>query len=223
MLRVAVVEDDPHFREGMRTFLENEPGVQVAATFETAEALLAETERFCHERQTPPWDVTLMDIQMPAMSGIQATRRMKALAPTLPIVMLTVFEDSARILEAICAGADGYLLKKSAPEGLVEHLRAILAGGSPLTAGVARTVLDLLRDSPSGHASRAVVPLPVKLSDRELAVLRHLGRGLSYKQVAQEEQISLDTVRTYVRRLYAKLQVHSAAEAVSHAIRAGLV
>jgi DNA-binding NarL/FixJ family response regulator len=222
-LRVAIIEDDANFREGMRAFLETEPGFDVAAAFSTAEDLAAAAGDARREGRPLDWDVALMDIQMPGMSGIEATKALKAVAPDLPIVMLTVFEDPARILEAICAGADGYLLKKSAPEEIAEQLRAIVGGGSPLTAGVARTVLDLLRAGPSPLASRPIAALPVRLSDRELTVLRHLARGLSYKQVAAEESISLDTVRTHVRRLYRKLQVHSVAEAVAQAIRAGIV
>jgi DNA-binding NarL/FixJ family response regulator len=223
MLRVAIIEDDANFREGMRTFLDTEPGFEVAATFSTAEELTKSAAEASRSGRAPDWDVALMDIQMPGMNGIEATRLLKSFAPDLPIVMLTVFEDHGRILEAICAGADGYLLKKSAPEEIAEQLRAVVDGGSPLTAGVARTVLDLLRASPSPLAARPAAPIPVKLSDRELTVLRHLARGLSYKQVASEVGISLDTVRTHVRRLYRKLQVNNVAEAVAQAIRAGLV
>lgn len=222
-MRVVVVEDDTNFRDGIREFLDTEPGFEVISVFSSGEELLVAAQWTPEQVRNPPWDVTLMDIQMPGMTGIETTRRLKALAPDLPIVMLTVFEDPARILEAICAGADGYVLKKAAPEEIADQLRSIVGGGSPLTPGVARTVLDLLRTSPEGTASQPVTPLPVKLTDRELAVLRQLARGLSYKQVASAEEISLDTVRTYVRRLYRKLQVHNVAEAVGHAIRAGIV
>ncbi len=218
-LRVVVTEDDPHYRAGLVAFFESEPGFEAAAVFSSAEQLLsaAETARFTDG--SPPWDIAVLDVELPGMSGFEAAQRLKRLLPDLPIVMLTVFEDPAAILQAICAGADGYLLKKNSPDELAEQLGSIAAGGSPLTPGVARIVLDLLRVSNPKPAT----PLSVELSDRELSVLRHLARGLSYKQAAEAESISLDTVRTYVRRIYRKLQVHNVAEAVGQAIRAGLV
>jgi DNA-binding NarL/FixJ family response regulator len=156
------------------------------------------------------------------MSGIEATRRLKAAAPEVAVVVLTVFEEPATILQAICAGADGYLLKRTPADELLSQLRAVVAGGSPLTSEVARKVLGLLRSSvpapPPSHA-----PTRLQLTDREHDVLKGLVQGMSYKQIADEAGISLDTVRTHIRSVYRKLQVHSVAEAVSRAIREGLV
>jgi DNA-binding NarL/FixJ family response regulator len=164
-----------------------------------------------------------MDLQLPGMNGAEATRRMKRLHPGLPIVVLTVFEEPATILDAICAGADGYLLKRMRAPEMLDQLRAVVRGGAPLTSRVARTVLDLLRSEAPGvdHASRPAAPTVAELdlTERERDVLRCLVAGLSYKQVAGELQISAETVRSHVKNVYRKLQVHNVAEAVSRAIR----
>jgi DNA-binding NarL/FixJ family response regulator len=158
-----------------------------------------------------------MDLEMPDLDGISATRRLKAIAPALKVVVLTAFEDPARILEAICAGADGYLVKRAGHAELVEHLHSVLDGGAPLTSSVARTVVELLRDR---RVAKAAGP---PLSPREQQVLAGFVAGRSYKQVAADLEITIDTVRTYVRTLYKKLQVNSVSAAVSRALRDGLV
>jgi DNA-binding NarL/FixJ family response regulator len=135
---------------------------------------------------------------------------------------LTVFEHPATVLQAICAGADGYLVKSAPPEELLAQLTAVMSGGSPLTAGVARTVLDLVRRF-GPTASGADGPTRLNLTEREQQVLRGLVDGLSYKQVAAHLGVSLDTVRSHVRGMYGKLQVHGAAEAVRRAIEERLV
>jgi len=142
---------------------------------------------------------------------------MKAVAPTLPIVNLTVFDEPSTILLAICAGSDGYLLKSTPADELLDQLLAVTRGGSPLTPNVARTILEIVRSTPHGPVPHAA------LSDREQEVLRDLARGLVCKQIAADRGISLHTVRTYVRRIYEKLQVATIAEAVATAIRSGLV
>ncbi len=161
------------------------------------------------------------------MNGIEATRHLKKHLPALTVVMLTVFEEPAIILEAITAGADGYLLKKTPAPELLAQLNAIASGGSPLTPDVARTVLLLLRDKTpkriSGQFFRNASPTKLDLTEREHAVLQALVKGLSYKQVGSQLNISIDTVRTHIRAVYRKLQVHSVAEAVARAIREKLV
>jgi DNA-binding NarL/FixJ family response regulator len=153
------------------------------------------------------------------MSGIDATARLRDRFPAAAVAMLTVFEEPATILAAICAGAGGYLLKRTSAHALLVELRSIASGGAPMTAGVARTVLELLRRGgrTAGPAGR------LDLTEREQEVLRGLVRGLSYKLVAGELAISVDTVRSHIRALYKKLQVHSVAAAVTRAIREGLV
>ena len=165
-----------------------------------------------------------MDLELPGIDGIEATRRLKALDPGVPVVALTVFEEPATILEAIGAGIDGYLLKKSSVVELLTLLRSILGGGAPLTPAVARTLLDVVRNQPAARADPDQVKTArLDLSPREQDVLRGLVRGLGYKQIADADGTSLDTVRTHVRNIYRKLQVHSVAQAVGRAIRERLV
>ncbi|MFW6090017.1 MAG: LuxR C-terminal-related transcriptional regulator, partial [Gemmatimonadota bacterium] len=171
------------------------------------------------------WDLVLLDLALPGMGGIEATTALKQASPDTIVVALTVFEDAGTILEAICAGVDGYLAKRLPPDRIVEELRVVMEGGSPLSPGVARTVLQFVRRLGGRDPSRATGPKPTDLglTPREEDVLGCLVEGLKYKDVAAELGISTNTVRSHVRHIYAKLQVGNAAEAVSRAIREGLV
>ena len=216
-LRVTVVEDDDHYRGSLEILLALEPGFELAGSHSEASSLV--THVTCLPLGAPvPWDLTLMDIDLPGMSGIDATRAIKAARPDTKVVMLTAFEDPGKILAAIRAGADGYLLKRAGVTEVIEQLRAVAGGGAPMTPGIARSVLDLLRDG----AAPKKAPPGFELSERERSVLAALVRGLAYKQVAAELDVSIDTVRTYIRRIYTKLQVHSATEAVARALRENL-
>jgi DNA-binding NarL/FixJ family response regulator len=216
-LRVLVIEDDPRYRRSLETLLANAPGVTLVASFAAAEPAIAWIDQ--QDVSLPTFDAVLMDIALPGASGIDATTRVRARFPSVTVVMLTVFEEPGTILQAICAGANGYLLKRASARELLTQLRSIATGGTPMTSGVARTVLDLLRrgSAPVGAPGR------LDLTDREQDVLRCLVRGLSYKQAAAELDVSLDTVRSHIRALYKKLQVHSVAAAVTRAIRDQLV
>lgn len=199
--------------------LSAEPSFVVTDAYPAATPLLARLE---HPDTEPAWDLVIMDLGLPDLSGIDAIRRVKQRHAGLPIVAFTVFEEPATILDAICAGADGYLLKRTSADELVTQLQAVVAGGSPLTPGVARIVLEVVRR----HETDAVAPEPdrqLAISGRERDVLRLLAEGLVHKQVADQLGISLDTVRTYVRRIYEKLQVKTVAQAVSRAIREQLI
>lgn len=223
-LRVAVVEDDARYRATLERFFTSLAGFELAASFGSPYAALQAAEQIVRGGQAPPWDVVLMDLELPGMSGLEATRKLKRLLPQLPVIVLTVFEDPAIVLEAISAGADGYLAKKiSAPE-LRTQLRSILDEGAPLTPSVARTLLTFVRQShrPATRSGRAA-PARLELTEREQDVLKGLVRGMAYQQVADYLGISIETVRTHVRSIYSKLQVHNVAEAVSHAIRNRLV
>ncbi len=222
-LGVVIVEDDPHFRAGLEALFSEDPGFFVAGSYASAVAFLESVEQATARGVVPTWDLVLMDIELPRMSGIEATARLKQLAPQVPVVVVTVFEEPATILDAICAGADGYLLKKTPVPELLAQLRSVVGGGSPLTPGVARSILNLVRRGSDKPDRRQATPTRLDLSEREQEVLRCLTRGLSYKQVADELGVSADTVRTYIRRTYQKLQVHSVSEAVSRAIHEGLV
>src|SRR5262245_59083527 len=145
--RVAVVEDSPLYRRSLEAVLSLEPGFRISSSFPSALPMLQAARAARDAGQPCPWDIVLMDIEMPAMDGIEAVRRLKTIFGDVCIVMLTVFEQPASILDAICAGADGYLLKKTSPAGLIAQLRDIASGGSPMTSEVARTVILLLRGS----------------------------------------------------------------------------
>lgn len=219
--RTVTVEDDRRYRESLEELLGSTDGFVLAGSFGTAEAALEAVREADAER----WDLVLMDLDLPGMDGIEATGRLKDAAPNATVVVLTVFEEPGTVLEAICAGADGYLAKRSSPAEILEELRSVMAGGSPLSPGVARTVVRLLRrlGGDTGDEAGSGGPGDVGLTDREREVLRCLVDGLPYKQVADRLDISHNTVRSHVRSIYGKLQVQNVAQAVSRAIREGLV
>ena len=230
-LRIAAVDDDDRYRASLELLLGQSPGFVFGGGYASPEPILQELEDAHREGRDPGWDVVLMDVDLPGMNGVECTRRIKALLPDLPVVVLTVFEDRNTVLNAICAGADGYLVKRSSGSALLEELQAVLAGGSPLSAGVARTVLDLGRRLPlpplPGQAASpgspgAAVGL-LELTERESEVLGCLVQGMSYKRVGHTLGIQVDTVRTHIRSIYRKLQVHTVAEAVGRALWEGLV
>jgi DNA-binding NarL/FixJ family response regulator len=219
-LRVAVIEDDYQYRASLEQLFAHTTGFRLAGSFGSPPGAIAAAERdSANEGQ--PWDIVVVDLEMPHMNGIEATRRFKAIAPDVKVVVLTVFEEPAAILEAICAGADGYLLKKARARELLDGLRAVADGGSPLTPEVASKVLDIVRSEVPHPAGPP--PSRLTLTEREQEVLRALVDGLSYKQTADLLGIGLGTVRSHVVAIYRKLQVHSVAEAVSHALRRRLV
>lgn len=226
-LRVAIFEDDPGYREGLAALLRFAPGFELVAVHGAAASAVRAAEQAADRGEPCPWELVLSDIEMPGMSGIEACRRLKEAYPGLPVIVLTVFEEPATILDAIRAGADGYLLKRSTAPELLAGLRAIAGGGAPLTAGVARSVLELLRHGEGGGATSGTAsttaPQRLELGEREQDVLRGLVRGGTYAQIADEMGISLDTVRGHIRSIYRKLQVNSAKAAVSRAVRERLV
>jgi DNA-binding NarL/FixJ family response regulator len=215
--RVLIIEDDRRYRDSLATLVGNTPGLQLAADHGTPLAALDWTER-----TGAVFDVAIIDIELPQLSGIETARRLRGLAPDAALVMLTVFEDPQTILEAICAGASGYLLKSTSARELVAQIRAAAAGGAPMTASVARSVLEITRRI-AGRELAGTPPSRLALTPREQDVLRAFVRGLSYQQVAVELGVSIDTVRSHVRALYKKLQVHSVAAAVARAIHGRLV
>lgn len=222
-IRIAVVEDDARYRASLETLFRHAEGFDLEASFATGEEALGALGSGDSTEDGPTWDLVLMDVELPGADGVECTRRIKARLPGARVVVLTVFEQSGTILEAICAGADGYLVKRTPPSRLVLELRDVMKGGSPLSAGVASTVLGLLRREAAGRGPWRGRDARLGLTDREKDVLRCLVEGMQYKTVADHLEISLDTVRSHVRSVYGKLQVHSVAEAVSRAIRERLV
>jgi DNA-binding NarL/FixJ family response regulator len=200
-IRVALVEDDPQVREGLRSLLGASPGFRCVAACSSAEEALQRLPSL-----SP--DVVLMDIHLPGMSGIECIRRLKQLQPTLQITMLTVFEDHDRIFQSLAAGASGYLLKQTPPAKLLEAIAELNQGGSPMSAQIARRVVETFQrpaSVPAGGES---------LTPREQEIIQLLARGYLYKEIADQLGLSVETVRTHLHRIYEKLHVHTRTEAV---------
>ena len=205
MIRVLVYEDNKARQEALELLLAHTPDMQCAGIFENCANVVAEIN------QTKP-DVVLMDIAMPLVDGIEGLRLIRQHAPALPVIMQTVFEEEDKIFTAIRAGANGYLLKKTSSHKLVEGIREVLDGGAPMTPVIARKILEMYHDQ----------PVPAKehfnLTPRELEILALLVKGMSYKMIAAATGISWNTVNGHFKKIYEKLHVHSATEAVKKAI-----
>jgi DNA-binding NarL/FixJ family response regulator len=206
MITVAIIDDEPEVREHIGQYVSTAPDMRCIASYRNA------AEALDHIPKLRP-DVVLMDINMSGMNGIECTRRLKRALPAVNILMLTVFDDSDQIFQALASGANGYLLKRSPPEKLLEAIREVCAGGSPMSAPIARKVVKSFQ-APNPRAAEAA-----QLSHREQEVLQALARGLAYKQIADQLNVSIHTVRNYIRRVYEKLHVHSSGEALAKYFR----
>lgn len=208
--KVLIYDDNEMLRSSMELLLEAEPGMDLVATLSAAGSV---------EKDLAVWqpEVILMDIDMPGVSGIQAVERIRLVNMELPIIMLTVFDDNENIFNAICAGASGYILKRHISEEIADAIRTVLNGGAPMTGSIARKVLQMLPVNRSGRQEKT------NLTARETTILELLVNGYSYKMIAAEVFISIDTVRFHIKKIYEKLHVHSATEAVSKAIKNRLV
>jgi DNA-binding NarL/FixJ family response regulator len=165
-------------------------------------------------------DVILMDIDMPGINGIEAVKQVRTVDKRVQILMLTVFDDNRHVLDAICAGASGYLLKKHLSDHLSDAIRQVMQGEAPMSPGVARMIVQSMQEQ-AAQPARAVVDYG--LTNREKEILAQLSKGKGLKIIAADLSISIDTVRTHIKNIYEKLQVHSQAEAVSKALNDGLV
>jgi DNA-binding NarL/FixJ family response regulator len=221
-MRLVAVEDDPRFRNSLALLLRSLPGFDLKASYGSAKPVLeiARRERALH--MPAPWDLVLTDIGLPDIDGIELTRELVTLFPRLRVVVLSVFEDPNNVLAAICAGADGYLLKGVSSDEMIAQLEQIRHGRVSLSTAIAGTVLRLVRESNKSARANASLPRDLGLSLRQLDVLRALVDGLSYREIGERLDISTDTVRGHIRQIYSTLQVHSVAEAVSYALRHGL-
>lgn len=201
-ITIAIVEDDSRIRWGLTAILEEEEDFDCVASFASAE------EALNHLPALKP-RVVLMDVNLPGMNGIECVKRLTA-APNPPqIIMLTVRQDSEIIFDALSAGASGYLLKPPAANELVDAVRDVFAGGAPMTASIARRVVQSFKQV------RAKTPETESLSPREIEVLELLVKGFAYKEVAAELNISYSTVQRHIESIYRKLHVHSRTHAVS--------
>ena len=206
MITVSIVDDDAKLRQSIATFVNGAPGFKCLSHYGSAEAALSGLPADKPE-------VVLMDINMGVMSGIECVEKLKQRSPEMQILMLTVYEDTEKIFQALAAGANGYLLKRSSPTKLLAAIREVHGGGSPMTSSIARKVVaSFQKQKPATDAGGERLG---QLSPREQAVLEGLAKGWTYKQLASELDISIDTIRTYIRRIYEKLHVQSRTEAVA--------
>src|SRR5712691_8474981 len=205
-IKVAIVEDRRDIRESLAALINGTEGYCCTASFRSMEDAL-ETIAV-----TLP-DVALLDIGLPGISGIEGTRRLKSRYPSLLVLILTVYDDDERIFEALCAGACGYLLKKTPPVRLLESVKEVVAGGSPMSPEIARRVITLFREV------RPPEKADYQLTPHETRLLKLLVEGHNYKTASTELDVSVNTISFHMRHIYEKLQVHSKSEAVSKALR----
>lgn len=207
-VRLIVYEDNENLRNSLSSLLQWQQDVELIAVFPDAQSVLEDV------RQCNP-DVVLMDIDMPFVNGIDALKQIRTSYAELPVIMLTVFEDNENIFNAICAGASGYLLKKNFDQ-IVVAIKDVLAGGAPMTGAVAKKVLSLFPKPTVAQKEEETL-----LSARERDILQLLIKGYSYKMIADESSIALETVRSHIKKIYKKLQVNSATEAIYKVRRSG--
>ena len=202
-IAVAIVEDDIPAREILAGWIRNTAGFRCAGEFDDAESALAALP---HEKPS----VVLFDINLPGMNGIECVRKLKPKLPDTQFVMITVYEDANHVFNALSAGASGYLLKQTRRNELIDALRDVHAGGSPMSSQIARKVVQNFHRTETQMDGETV-----ELSGREREVLELLARGYLYKEIAEQLKISVQTVNTYIRRIYEKLHVRSRAQAVA--------
>lgn len=210
MIRVAIIEDEREIREGIRELVESTEGFQCAAAWSSMEEALQSIAA-----ATP--DVVLVDIGLPGITGIEGIRMIKERHPPLVLVVLTVFEDDHRIFEALCAGASGYLLKKTPAARLLEGIRDASGGGAPISPEVASRVIALFRQT------RPEPDAQYDLSPHEVRLLKLLIAGHNYKTAAVELGVTFHTISFHMQRIYQKLHVHSKSEAVAKVLRKHII
>jgi DNA-binding NarL/FixJ family response regulator len=199
-ISVAIVEDHPLTRENLARLIRSTPGMECGGIYPSAEAALEGLAR-------KPVKVILMDINLPKMSGVECASRAKALNPSVQIVMLTVYDDTDKVFQALQNGATGYLLKRSPPEEIIHAIEEVLRGGAPMSSFIARKVVQSFQKPlPSGEPCEG-------LSKRETEVLALVAKGYANKEVADALGLSFETVRSYLKTIYGKLHVRSRTEA----------
>ena len=210
-IKVTIFEDNTNLRRGLTALINGSDGFESTGAFGNCDNMIRNIT------DSKP-DVVLMDIKMPGMDGIEAVRVLKQQFPDIKILMETIFEDDEKVFQCICNGAEGYILKNTPPVQILEAIREIHEGGAPMTPSIARKVLAMFKSGTTFSKDETY-----NLTDREREVLKYLVYGMSYKLVADKCCVSLDTVRSHVKSIYKKLQVHSKSEAVSKAIKGKIV
>ena len=209
-INVGIIEDDRRIREGLSTLINGTDGFGCTCSFRSMEEALA------RPWSAPP-NVILVDIGLPGMSGTDGLSILREKYPGVALLMLTVYEDDERIFQALCAGASGYLLKKTPPNKLLEGLREVLQGGAPMSPEIAQRVLRLFREI------RPPERVSYNLTPHELRLLKLLVEGHNYQSAAAELGVAFSTINFHMQNIYGKLQVHSKSEAVAKALRQRLV
>ncbi len=207
---VWLVEDNSRFRNNITSLINETAGLNCDVAVGSCEEALQ------HLSTDAAPDFILMDIGLPGIDGIEGIRQVKSVAPSVKIIMLTVFDDNEKIFRAICAGASGYLLKSAAPDDIMRSLKDILNGGAPMNAQIARKVLEMFTDIAAPKGNYAITPA-------EKEILLQLVQGNPKKQIAHDLGVSFHTVDTHLRNIYGKLQVHSRSEAVAKALKERLL
>lgn len=211
MYKVAVYDDNFARREGLQLLVDAMNGMECVGSYPDCSDVV-----FNMKVSQP--DVVLMDINMPNVNGIEGLKLIKANFPHIKVIMQTIFEEESKLLEAICGGADGYIIKQNSPIKLIDGINEVMEGGAPMTPSIAFKVLKLF-----GSTQVKKVNSDVKLTKRESEILSLLVDGFSYKMIAEKLFISYATVNKHISNIYGKLQVSSVAAAVSKAIKDGLV
>lgn len=207
MIRISLVEDDPGVRANLANMIDRTPGFQCLAAYADGPSALKDIPA-----NRP--DVVLMDINLPGMLGTECVRRLKTVAADVPVLMLTVYDDSEQIFKSLMAGATGYLLKRTPKEKLLEAIREVNSGGAPMSRQIARRVVQFFQEIDQLPVGAQQSPEVATLTEREEQVLASLAKGHLYKEIADLLHISFETVRTHIRSIYEKLHVHSRTEAV---------
>jgi len=214
-IRVMIVDDHALFRRGLMMVLESEEGIELVSEAEDGEEAVHKAEELMP-------DVILMDVRMPRVSGIEATRQISEVVPAAKILMLTVSDEEEDLYEAIKAGANGYLLKEISIEEVADAIRAVVQGQSLISPSMASKLLTEFNTLAKRAEERQQVPAP-RLTDRELEVLKLVAQGMSNREIAEELYISENTVKNHVRNILEKLHLHSRMEAVVYAVREKLL
>jgi DNA-binding NarL/FixJ family response regulator len=203
-IRIVIVEDLEEVIEGLSAFIKQDDALQLIAAFRTAEAAALELPLL------KP-DIVIMDINLPGMTGIECIRQVKKVAPDIQFMMFTVYENNDQVFEALKAGASGYLLKKTAPLQIMESVKELYEGGSPMSSAIARKLVSVFVDQNKATSA----PEAAVLTAREKEVLELVAKGLLYKEIAEQLGISFHTVRQHIGKIYEKLHVQNKTEAIN--------
>ena len=202
-IKLVIVEDLEEVSEGLSEFIRRDDELQLLSTFRTAEAAVLELPLL------KP-DIVIMDINLPGITGIECIRQVKKTGAAMEFMMFTVYENNDQVFEALKAGASGYLLKKTPPLQIIEAIKELYHGGSPMSTSIARKLVSLFQEQPKGPNAEASV-----LTTREKEVLEYLAKGMLYKEISDQLGISFHTVRQHIRTIYEKLHVQNKTEAIN--------